>query len=116
MISEASVMGVSDAQVYLAEIYSRGMGVEKVAERATRYYRLCAAAANAGCQYKLAKIQLAAPNRSERTYIQALAWLTLAAEGSYTGAKDLLATESENATTEQIGWIARLKPQLVNRQ
>jgi TPR repeat protein len=76
MISEASVMGVSDAQEYLREAYSKGIGVEMDAERATRYYRLCAAAGNPGCQYKLAKIQPAAPNRSERTYIQALAWRT----------------------------------------
>jgi len=113
LIREASVLGSSEAQYDLGLRYEAGSGVPKDAGQARRYFRLCAARGDRNCQFRLGRLLLNAPERQERDYIQAVAWLQLAADSGDAAAKTLSETETSKLTASQIDWINKLKPQLV---
>jgi TPR repeat protein len=52
----------------------------------------------------LAKLLLDAPDRPERDYVQAMAWLELAAEQGNSQAKAIAAKEMANLTPAQERW------------
>ena len=116
MIRDAAVMGSLGAQLYLGAQAEAGKGVPQDLSAARRYYRLCAAAGEAACQVRLAKLLLRQPQRAEREYVQALAWLELAAERGSSEAKGMLDNEHSNATPERVKWVGSLKAQLLLRQ
>ena len=112
---DAAVLGSQSAQIYLGDHYERGDGVPRETDRAKRYFRLCAAAGNATCQYRLARLLLAAPDRPERDYVQAVAWLELASERGLAEAQEPAKKESEALTPSQSDWVKTLKAQLVRK-
>jgi TonB family protein len=113
LIHDAAVLGSTGAQFFLGMSYEAGHEMPKDVLKARRYFRLCAAAGQAHCQLRLARLLLDTPGRTEREYVQALAWLYVAADGGMPDAQTLLQRERVMATAEQIAWVAGLKPQLV---
>jgi TPR repeat protein len=112
---DAAVLGSQAAQLYLGDHYERGDGVTRETARAQRYFRLCAAAGNATCQYRLAHVLLADAERPERDYVQAVAWLQLASERGLADAREPAAKETAALTPSQSDWVKTLKAQLLRK-
>jgi TPR repeat protein len=116
LLRDAAVVGSVPAQFYLAGLYETGEGVPREPERARRYFRLCAASGQAACQVRLGKLLLDLTGRQEREYLQAIAWLKLAADQNIIQAKRLLDEELPKLTPEQVAWIDKMKVQLVHKR
>jgi TonB family protein len=112
---QAAVLGSPQAQFYLGIRYETGSGVPRELDRAGRYFRQCAARGAGLCQYRLGNLLFKAPGRPERDYIQAIAWLQLAAEQGVPEAKDIVSRETALLTPEQTIWVKTLKDQLGRR-
>jgi len=115
MIRDASVLGSYAAQVYLGNYYERGAGGSRDPDRARRSFRLCAATGHADCQVRLAKLLLELARRPDHDYVQAIAWLELAADQGQAEAQDLVMKEGPGLTPEQVSASVRLKAQLVHQ-
>jgi TonB family protein len=115
LISNAALLGSAAAQFYLATRYETGNGLPQDVERSRRYFRLCAALDEPLCQFRLAHLLLAMPNRRDHEYLQAIAWLQLAAP-KVAEARDLLEKERPSLTAEQLKWADQVRPQLVRKQ
>jgi TPR repeat protein len=85
-------------------------------ERAHQNFRLCAAVGETSCQVRLAKLLLENASREERDFLQAIAWLELAAEDRNDEARLLLSQEQKALTPKQVSWVEKLKSQLVQKQ
>ena len=114
MIRDAATLGSYEAQLFLGDRDERGVDTPVDLSRARRYFNLCAAAGQTVCQVRLAKLLLGLPSRQEREYIQAVAWLQLAADQGQEEARMLIEKEDARLTLEQSNWVKRLKPQLVH--
>ena len=112
---QASILGSPQAQYYLGNIYEIGNGVPRELDRARRYFRLCAAQGVAMCQYRLGSLLMAASDRPERDYVQAVAWFQLAGERGMPEAKDIASKETAKLTPAQTAWMNTLKSQLVRK-
>ncbi len=112
LIHEAAVLGSNPAQFTLGDRYEKGDGVGIDLERAKRYFRLCAAAGTPDCQFRLAKLLIDTPERSEQDWIQGVAWLQLAEGHELSAAKTVVDAETAKLTPQQAQWVARLKVQL----
>jgi TPR repeat protein len=112
---EAAVLGSVHAQYFLGHRYETGKDVPRDPDRARRYYRQCASRGEKECQYRLGMLFLHAPNRREYEYLQALAFLQLAAEQNVPQATQIVARESSKLTGEQSGWDTRIKAQIVQK-
>jgi hypothetical protein len=60
------------------------------AERARRYFRLCAAAQNPACRFKTGQSLLPKPPASDREAVQATAWIELSADQDFFQSQTLL--------------------------
>ena len=85
LMRNAALLGSRQAQFFLGAAYENGGGVPPSAEHARQYFRLCAATGETPCQVRLAQLLLQAAGddhsgSGDRQYLQALAWLDLAAE------------------------------------
>ncbi len=116
LMRNAAVQGNRRAQFFLGVAYASGYGVPQDAERAHQNFRLCAAMGETPCQVQLAKLLLQSTTREERDFLQAIAWLELAAEDRNDEARLILDQEQLALTPEQVSWIKKLKTQLVQRQ
>ena len=116
LLRDATVLGSTQAQFYLGAIYEMGDGVPLELERARRYFRLCAASGQPFCQFRMGRLLLNLPGRQEREYLQAIAWLKLAADQNMTQARELMDKELPKLTPEQVAWIDKLKVQLVHNR
>ena len=103
-------------QFFLGVAYLSGYGVPQDAERAHQNFRLCAAVGETPCQVQLAKLLLQNATREERDFLQAIAWLELAAEDRNEEARLILDQEHTELTPKQISWVNKLKSQLIQRQ
>jgi len=112
MIQDAALLGSYPAQFYLGNYFEQGLGGSRDLDRARRDFRLCAAAGHADCQVRLAKLLLANPQRLEREYVQAVAWLELAADQGQPEATRLVEHEAAYLTAGQASAALRLKSQL----
>ena len=112
---QAALLGSSAAQFYLGNRYEAGTGVPRELDRARRYFRLCAVRGVPLSQYRLGRLLLDAPDRPERDYVQAVAWVQLASEQGVAEAKDFAAQEAAKLTLMQTNWITTLKAQLVHK-
>lgn len=115
LLRDAAVLGSADAQFFLGTHYEAGDGVPHDVDRAGRYFRLCAASGVSRCQFRLAKLLLDLPERKERDYVQAIAWVSLATEQGLAPARQLLEAEEPNLTPEQLARADKLKAQLVHK-
>jgi TPR repeat protein len=111
LIRRGAVLGSVEAQFHLGASYEFGENFPKDEARARQYFRMCAKRGEALCQLRLALLQLKLPERTERDYLQALAWLELAAEHGLEGAATLRDRERPKLTANQSQWVARLKSQ-----
>ncbi|HYL73050.1 MAG TPA: TonB family protein [Bryobacteraceae bacterium] len=115
IMRQASVLGSPLAQFYLGNRYETGSGVPRELDRARRYFRLCAARGISRCQYRLGILLLDSPDRPERDYVQAVAWLQLASEQGIPEARDIASKEAAKLTPSQTNWMTTLKTQLVRK-
>jgi hypothetical protein len=115
MIRTAAILGSTQAQFFLGASYEAGLSLPKDAGRARQYFRMCAAQGDATCQYRIGQLLLTRPKRTESDYLQALAWLDLAADQKMTNAITFMSQERPRLTAKQAEWVERLKNQLPNR-
>jgi TPR repeat protein len=116
LVRNAAILGNRRAQFFLGVAYLSGYGVPQDAERAHQNFRLCAAVGETPCQVQLAKMLLQSAIREERDFLQAIAWLELAAAQRNDEARLLLDQEQAALTPTQSSWVKKLKTQLVQRQ
>jgi TonB family protein len=115
LMRNAAVQGNRRAQFFLGVAYASGYGVPQDVERAHQNFRLCAAMGETPCQVQLAKLLLQSTERAERDFLQAIAWLELAAEDRNDEARLILDQERATLTERQTSWVNKLKVQLVQR-
>jgi len=111
MIRRGAILGSVQAQFHLGASYEFGENFPKDEARARRYFQMCATRGEALCQARLARLLLERRERTERDYLQALAWLELAAEQGVAGAATIRDRERPKLTANQSQWVARLKSQ-----
>lgn len=58
---------------------------------------------------------LDAPERPENDYIQAVAWMQLAAEQGIPAAREVASRETAKLTVAETGWVTTLKAQLLRK-
>ncbi len=114
LVRNAAVLRNRPAQFYLAAAYERGDGLPQSSEQARQYYRLCALQGETICQVRLARLLLDRPDREDRDYLQAIAWLELADEKGDPQARPLLDHERPGLSAAQIDWVKRLKEQFLS--
>jgi TonB family protein len=113
LIRNAAVLRNRAAQFFLASEYEHGGLLPPNPDQARQFYRLCAQRGETVCQVRLAKLLLDKPGREERDYLQAIAWLEVAAEHGNLQAGLLLDPERPGLTESQTDWVDRLKAQIV---
>jgi TonB family protein len=116
LVRNAAVLRNRQAQFFLGAAYENGDLLPASQDQARQYYRMCAAAGDAHCQVRIARLLLERPGRQEREYLQAVAWLELAVERGSMQAKKMLEPEREMLSAKQTSWVNKLKEQLLNTQ
>jgi TonB family protein len=111
-IRDAAVLGSVQAQFYLGEVYEGGVAVPADTARAARYFRLCATKGEPLCRFRLGRLLLAKPDRSEDEYVQGLAWLQLAADQKVDEARALFDSEQPKLSKAQVNSVNTWKSQL----
>jgi TonB family protein len=111
----ASLLGSSEAQYYLGNRYEKSVGVPRELDRARRYFRLCASQEISQCEYRLGNLMLDAPDRPQSDYVQAVAWMQLAAEQGMPAAREIASRETAKLTPAEAGWVTTLKTQLLRK-
>ena len=114
LVRNAAVLRNRPAQFYLATAYERGEGLPQSPEQARQYYRLCALQGETICQVRLARLLLDRPDREDRDYLQAIAWLELADDKRDPQARPLLDHELPGLSAAQVDWVRRLKEQFLS--
>jgi hypothetical protein len=115
MIRAAAVRGSVQAQYFLGAAYEAGNGYPQSGASARQYFRICATQGQIQCQYRLGRLLLEPSGRSERDYLQGMAWLELAAAGGAGGAQALLDAERNRLTEPQAARIQDLKISLLRK-
>jgi carboxypeptidase family protein/Sel1 repeat-containing protein len=116
MIRTAAILGSTQAQFFLGASYEEGLSLPKDANRAKQYFRMCAAGGDASCQYRIGQLLLTRPKWMESDYLQALAWMDLAADQNMADAIAFMSRERPKLTARQAEWVQRLKSQLIDRK
>lgn len=118
MIHTAAVLGSAPAQYFMGSAYQYGnptLSFRQDEESARQFYRLCAAAGQMACQFRLGDLLLNRPNAQERDVVQGMAWLELSAGQGDAEAKTLADRVRPSLTEEQMKRITTLAQQLVHR-
>lgn len=116
LVRNAAVLRNRAAQFFLASEYESGGLLPQSPEQARQYFRLCALQGETVCQARLAKLLLDKPEREERDYLQAIAWLELASEQGDVQARLLLEPERPALSETQLDWVDKLKTQIAALQ
>ena len=116
LVRNAAILGNRRAQFFLGVAYLSGYGVPQDVERAHQNFRLCATMGETPCQVQLAKLLLQNAPSEERSVLQAIAWLELAAEDRNDEARLILDQQRTPLSPQQISWVKKLKTQLVQKQ
>jgi TonB family protein len=116
LVRNAAVLRNRQAQFFLGAAYENGDLLPASPDQARQYYRMCAAAGDAHCQVRLARLLLERPGRQEREYLQAVAWLELASDSGSMQARKMLEQERETLSPKQVSWVNKLKQQLPDVQ
>jgi len=111
LVRNAAVLGSRQAQFFLGAAYESGDEVPQSDERARHYFRLCAAEGEAPCQVRLARLLIKNATNGDREFLQALAWLDIAAEHGDFEARMILDRERAGLSPQQISWVSKLKEQ-----
>jgi len=116
LMRSAAKLGSRGAQEFLGQAYEKGSGVPVDLEKSRQYFRLCAADRDSLCQYRLGKSLLEHSDHPERDYVQAIAWLQLAANQGVEEAEKTLRQEDARLTPAQVSSAKQLMTQLVHTQ
>jgi hypothetical protein len=111
LMRDAARHGSRSAQQFLGQAYEKGAPTGADAEKSRHYFRICAKGGDSLCQFRLGKSLLEESGRSERDYVQAIAWLHVAANQGMSGAKELLSHEDAHLTPSQIADARKLMMQ-----
>ncbi|MDZ7638935.1 MAG: TonB family protein [Bryobacterales bacterium] len=118
----ASLLGSRMAQRWLGTHHLTGEGLPRDKQRAERHLHRCAAQDDPHCQFFLGRSMLNGSlsredsGLTERRYLQALAWLSLAEAGGLQSAAVLARPHREALGTKQLEWIQRLAGQLIQKE
>lgn len=115
-VTQAAEVGDVQARLVLGSLYEQGKGVPADRERALKYYRQCAAARATECQVRLAKMLMGSSDPPQGDYMQALAWLQLAADAGAQEARALLDREQPKLSRKQLSSVTDLKRQLLGNE
>jgi TonB family protein len=118
MMGDAAHLGSTQAQYFLGFANEHGnpdLGIRQDEDAARQYYRLCAAAGDMLCQYRLGDLLLNGPKAQDRDIPQAIAWLELSADQGEPQAKMLVDRSSASLTPQQVKQVATFKKQLVHQ-
>lgn len=96
----------------LGQLYEKADGVGVDADRAKRYFRLCAAAGTPACQFRLGQLMINSPQRQENDWLQGIAWLELAVGHNFAAARPVAEVEQAKLTPEQVRWVTKFEAQL----
>jgi len=111
----AAGRGSVAAQFNLGKRYETGDGVSADANKAIRYFRLCAAKGEQACQYHVAALLRAKSAGDDRRLIEAVAWADLAAAQGNAAAAKLRDGERQRLRTAQRAAVEELKKVLVRK-
>jgi TonB family protein len=114
-MKRAATLGSYQAQYNLGQRYEKGTDVAVDVERSRRYFRLCAAHGIEMCQYRLGASMVNAANRSERDYVQGLAWLGLAADNKVREAAEIVDPELTKLTGPQLAAVKSMQGHLLQK-
>jgi TonB family protein len=107
---------ILDAQFFLASAYDYGEhGFGENKNEALRLFRNCSAKKHLGCQFRLGRLLLYWPGRTVQQYLEAYAWLEIAATDGSTDAGTLLQIEPPQLTPAGRELVNRLKPALLKK-
>jgi hypothetical protein len=112
----AAKLGSRGAQTFLGQAYEKGDGVPMDFEKSREYLRLCAADGYSLCQFQLGKSLLEHSANPSRDYVQAIAWLQLAANQKMDEAEKVLQREDARLTPAQVASAKQLMTHLVHAQ
>ncbi|MBZ5631602.1 MAG: TonB family protein [Acidobacteriia bacterium] len=118
VIRSAANLGSNEAQYFLGSVYEKGnseLGFQQDDDSALHYYRLCAAAGQAPCQFRLGELLLNDRRREHVDIAEAIAWLELSTNQGETRARSLGERERASLAPEDIKRVEALKRQLVRR-
>lgn len=114
LVRNAAVLHNRAAQFYLGSEYEQGGLLPQSPEQARQYFKLCALQGETVCEVRLAKLLIDKEAREERDYLQAIAWLELAAERGDAQAHLLLDPERPGLTESQVGYVDKVKAQIAS--
>jgi TonB family protein len=114
-MKRAATYASFQAQYNLGQRYEKGVDVAADADRARHYFRLCAAHGVEMCQYRLGKSLVDSPARSDRDYVQGLAWLELAADNKVREAADIVDRELPKLSGPQLASVKSIQGHLVQK-
>lgn len=115
LVRSAAILGNRRAQFFLGVEYLTGYELPRDPSRANQNFRLCAAVGETSCQVQLAKLLLESAPHEERDYLQAIAWLELAAEQRNDEARLILAGQHKPLSEREASLVSKLKSQLVQK-
>lgn len=115
MIRAAAIQGSVPAQYFLGAAYEAGKEYPQSDDSARQYFRMCATLGQVQCQYRIGRLLLDREGRAERDYVQALAWLELAASQGERRARILLDRERPKLTAEQAEDVEGFRESLLRR-
>lgn len=116
LMQSAAKFGVKAAQEFLGQAYEKGDGVTVDFDKSRQYFRLCASAGDSMCQFHLGKSLLEHSDNPSRDYVQAIAWLQLAANQKIDEAEKVLQQEDARLTPAQVASAKQLMTHLVHAQ
>jgi hypothetical protein len=109
-IRRAAILGSVQAQYYLGMSYELGdASFPREDARARQYFRMCALRGEGMCAYRMALSLLKAESRTEHDFLEALAWVGVAAEKHVEGAAAVWERERPLLTAIQAQWVVQLK-------
>ncbi len=107
-LGQAAFMGDAKAELTLGDRYEQ----EHHLTEAKRNFRLCAAAGDAVCQYRLGRLMVTGPDLNPNDFAQGVTWLEIARDHGNKQAAELYATEWAKLSSIQQDWVKQLRPHL----
>lgn len=110
-LEQAAYMGDVKADLTLGDRWERA---HKLTE-AKRNFRLCAAAGDASCEYRLGRLMVTGPDTNPNDFAQGVTWLEIARDRGDKQAAVLYEAAWAKLSTIQQDWVRQLKPHLERR-
>jgi TonB family protein len=115
LMHDAAKLGSQAAQMFLGQAYEKGDGIPLDRQKSRQYFRLCAAAGDSVCEFRLGKSLLEYSDNPSRDYVQSIAWLQLSSDSGNKEAATILEQQAGRLTPAQAANAKRVKTQLVHQ-